>query len=135
MNIQFEGDKVILDKVDFIKLMGGDITPIQVIAKGPSLNVENDITEYLDGNGFKRHLKGFNFLRIAILKCMEDPSIMSRVTKELYPYVAASADTTSSKVERAIRHSIEITFPIFEKPTNSEFIALVADVIRLKREI
>ncbi len=98
--------------------------------------------------GIPPHIKGYHFLRDAIKMAVEDPGIINNVTKGLYPKIAEKYDTSPSKVERAIRHAIEVAWnrgridavnAIFgvrvyigtEKPTNSEFIALVADKLIL----
>ncbi len=100
--------------------------------------------------GIPAHIKGYHYLRQAIKLVMADESLVSRITKELYPRVAEHFDTTSSKVERAIRHAIEVAwtrgkieninkmfgFQVYtkhEKPTNGEFIALVADKLVLEQ--
>lgn len=99
--------------------------------------------------GIPPHIKGFAYLREGIKMAVDDPSIINKVTKELYPSIGAKFNTTASKVERAIRHSIEVAWnrgradaisSIFgarvyignERPTNSEFIALVADKLILE---
>lgn len=99
--------------------------------------------------GIPPHIKGFSYLREGIKLAVNDPSIINKVTKELYPCIAEKYSTTSSKVERAIRHAIEVAWnrgraeaisSIFgarvyigsERPTNSEFIALVADKLILE---
>ncbi|MBR4626587.1 MAG: response regulator [Ruminococcus sp.] len=106
-------------------------------------------TETIRRLGVPAHIKGYNYLRTAVMRAVTDSRIMDSVTKLLYPSVAASYNTTSSRVERAIRHAIEsawersgsdsfCSFFGYEnavyssKPTNSEFIALVTDKIRLK---
>ena len=95
------------------------------------------------------HIKGYHYLRAAILASIDDQSLLDSVTKMLYPTVAKKFDTTSSRVERAIRHAIEIAWDRGDldtinsffgytvnnckgKPTNSEFIALLTDKLRLK---
>ncbi|MBR2968311.1 MAG: sporulation transcription factor Spo0A [Clostridia bacterium] len=100
--------------------------------------------------GIPPHIKGYSFLRTGVLLAMTDPSILGNITKRLYPMIADIYDTTPSKVERAIRHAIEVAWnrgrienlnAVFgvtfylsgDKPTNGEFIALVAD--RLIQEI
>lgn len=111
-------------------------------------NLENDVTHMLHEIGIPAHIKGYQYLRDAIaISVKEDDSLVS-VTKILYPTIAKQHNTTSSRVERAIRHAIEVAWErgrldtIYElfgytvstgkgKPTNSEFIALVADKIRL----
>ena len=99
--------------------------------------------------GIPPHIKGFTYLREGIKMTVEDQSIINRVTKELYPKIGERYQTTASKVERAIRHAIEVAWnkgrteaisSIFgakvyignERPTNSEFIALVADKLLLE---
>lgn len=99
--------------------------------------------------GVPPNIKGFSYLREGIKLAVNDPSIINKVTKELYPKIAEKFATTSSKVERAIRHAIEVAWnrgrsdaisSIFgarvyigsERPTNSEFIALVADKLILE---
>lgn len=111
-------------------------------------NLENDVTALLHEIGIPAHIKGYQYLRDAIsISVKEDESMLS-VTKVLYPAIAKRNHTTSSRVERAIRHAIEVAWSrgrletihnLFGytinngkgKPTNSEFIALVADKIRL----
>ena len=99
--------------------------------------------------GIPPHIKGFSYLREGIKLAVDDPSIINKVTKELYPQIAERFTTSASKVERAIRHAIEVAWnrgraeaisSIFgarvyignERPTNSEFIALVADKLILE---
>lgn len=99
--------------------------------------------------GIPPHIKGFTYLREGIKMTVEDQSIINRVTKELYPRIGERYQTSASKVERAIRHAIEVAWnkgrtdaisSIFgakvyigsERPTNSEFIALVADKLLLE---
>ena len=99
--------------------------------------------------GVPPHIKGYKYLREGIKMTVEDQSIINRVTKELYPKIAEKFQTSASKVERAIRHAIEVAWnkgrtdavsSIFgakvyigsERPTNSEFIALVADKLLLE---
>ena len=102
--------------------------------------------------GVPAHIKGYQYLREAIIYSVEDPEMLGAVTKILYPAIAKRSHTTSSRVERAIRHAIEVAWnrgceevleEIFGytisvgrgKPTNSEFIAMLADKITLKRKI
>ena len=100
--------------------------------------------------GIPAHIKGYQFLREAIKQVIEKPALIGGITKELYPAIARHFGTTASKVERAIRHAIEVAwsrgrvetlntafgcrvaFPD-EKPTNGEFIALIADKLKLER--
>ncbi|MDO5415964.1 MAG: sporulation transcription factor Spo0A [Lachnospiraceae bacterium] len=111
-------------------------------------NLENDVTHMLHEIGIPAHIKGYQYLRDAIIVSVEDNEMLSSVTKILYPSIAKKHRTTASRVERAIRHAIEVAWSrgrletineIFGytvstgkgKPTNSEFIALIADKIRL----
>ena len=101
--------------------------------------------------GIPAHIKGYHYLRDAIMMAVEDMDVLNAITKILYPTVAKKHRTTSSRVERAIRHAIEVAWSrgkidvldeLFAytvsygkgKPTNSEFIALIADTIRLERK-
>ncbi len=107
-------------------------------------NTEEKITNIFLTIGIPAHIKGYHFLREAIKMVVEDNDIINRITKELYPGIAKKFNTTPSKVERAIRHSIDVAWnrgkveninQLFgyvvydknDKPTNGEFIALVAD--------
>lgn len=100
--------------------------------------------------GIPAHIKGYQFLREAVRMVIENPELLSRITKELYPGIAKRFGTTSSKVERAIRHAIEVAWTrgridaldevfgknvcsLEDKPTNGEFIALVADRLSVER--
>jgi len=99
--------------------------------------------------GIPAHIKGYQFLRSAIKLAVENPSIINSITKQLYPAIAKQFATTPSKVERAIRHAIEVgwnrgradrvndifgvkAFDRKDKPTNGEFIALIADKMLLE---
>lgn len=110
--------------------------------------LEERITNIFITVGIPAHIKGYQFLREAIKLAMENPDIINSITKKLYPSIAKRFDTSASKVERAIRHAIEVAWnrgkieninSIFgltvyannEKPTNGEFIALVADKMLL----
>lgn len=111
--------------------------------------LDERISEIFISIGIPPHIKGYGYLREGIKMTVDRPYIINSVTKELYPTIAKKFDTTSSKVERAIRHAIEVAWnrgridainAIFgariylgtEKPTNSEFIALVADKLILE---
>ena len=113
-----------------------------------SKEIEEKITNIFITVGIPAHIKGYQFLREAIKLAMENPDIINSITKRLYPSIAERFDTSASKVERAIRHAIEVAWNrgkieninnIFgltvysnnEKPTNGEFIALVADKMLL----
>jgi two-component system response regulator (stage 0 sporulation protein A) len=111
--------------------------------------LEEKITNIFITVGIPAHIKGYQFLREAIKLAVDNPEIINSITKRLYPDVARRFDTSPSKVERAIRHAIEVAWnrgkieninSLFgvrvynhnEKPTNGEFIALVADKMLLE---
>lgn len=115
-------------------------------------DLESEITSIIHEIGVPAHIKGYFYLREAISMVVNDIELLSAVTKELYPSIARKYNTTSSRVERAIRHAIEVAWSrgqiesinkIFGytihnekgKPTNSEFIAMVADRLRLKNKV
>ncbi len=112
-------------------------------------DLEQDVTNMIHDIGVPAHIKGYQYLREAIMMSVNDPTMISSITKLLYPSIAKSFQTTPSRVERAIRHAIEVAWSrgkmetldtLFGytintgkgKPTNSEFIALIADKIRLR---
>ncbi|TCL58373.1 sporulation transcription factor Spo0A [Kineothrix alysoides] len=112
-------------------------------------DLEKDVTEMIHEIGVPAHIKGYQYLREAIMMSVEDTEMLNSITKVLYPSIAKKYQTTSSRVERAIRHAIEVAWSrgrmetldaLFGytintgkgKPTNSEFIALIADKIRLQ---
>ena len=114
-------------------------------------NLEKQVTEIIHEVGVPAHIKGYQYLREAIMMSVYDMEMLNSITKILYPSIAKKFDTTPSRVERAIRHAIEVAWgrgkmdTINEmfgytvstgkgKPTNSEFIALITDRIRLKRK-
>ena len=113
----------------------------------PSLEIQ--VTEILHQIGVPAHIKGYHYLRDSIIMSVNNMDILNSITKQLYPSIAQKFDTTPSRVERAIRHAIEVAWgrgnmdtidALFGytihagkgKPTNSEFIALIADKIRLE---
>ena len=115
-------------------------------------NLENDVTDMIHEVGVPAHIKGYHYLRDAIIMVIEDQEMLNSITKILYPTIAKRNQTTPSRVERAIRHAIEVAWSsgnmdiinsLFSytvstgkgKPTNSEFIALIADKIRLQNKI
>lgn len=112
-------------------------------------DLELMITEIIHQIGVPAHIKGYHYLRESILLSVEDPEIINSVTKVLYPTVAKTHHTTASRVERAIRHAIEVAWDRGNvdvlnsyfgytidnnrgKPTNSEFIAMISDKLRLR---
>ena len=114
-------------------------------------SLESRVTNMIHEIGIPAHIKGYHYLRDAIMMAVEDMDVLNAITKILYPTVAKKYRTTSSRVERAIRHAIEVAWSrgkldilddLFGytvsngkgKPTNSEFIALVSDTIRLEKK-
>lgn len=114
--------------------------------------LEGDITSIIHEIGVPAHIKGYLYLRDAISMVYNDIGLLGSITKILYPDIAKKYDTTASRVERAIRHAIEVAWSrgnidaisaIFgytinvskAKPTNSEFIAMIADKLRLKHRV
>lgn len=112
-------------------------------------DLEKDVTDMIHEIGVPAHIKGYQYLREAIMMSVEEPDMLGSITKVLYPTIARKYQTTSSRVERAIRHAIEVAWSrgrmetldnLFGytvntgkgKPTNSEFVALIADKIRLQ---
>ncbi len=123
-----------------------------IVNKRKAITIDEKISEIFISIGIPPHIKGYAYLREGIKMTIEHPYIINSVTKELYPSIAKKFSTTASKVERAIRHAIEVAWnrgridaitAIFgariylgnEKPTNSEFIALVADKLILENMI
>ena len=121
-----------------------------IIARNPHNRLlDEKISNIFITVGIPAHIKGYQFLREAIKMAIESPEIINSITKKLYPAIAQKFETSSSKVERAIRHAIEVAWnrgkieninTLFgvkvysnnEKPTNGEFIALVADKMLLE---
>jgi len=113
--------------------------------------LEVRVTEVIHQIGVPAHIKGYQYLRVAIMMAVEDMEAVSAITKVLYPSIAKRFKTTASRVERAIRHAIEVAWDrgdietlqsyfgytvsgVKGKPTNSEFISMIADRIRLEIE-
>lgn len=116
------------------------------------IDMETQVTRIIHQIGVPAHIKGYQYLRTAILMTISDNDVINSVTKVLYPSVAKKYQTTTSRVERAIRHAIEVAWDRGDvdtlnsyfgytiqnsrgKPTNSEFIAMIADNMRLKYKI
>jgi two-component system response regulator (stage 0 sporulation protein A) len=112
-------------------------------------NLESSITEIIHEVGVPAHIKGYQYIREAIIMAVNNMEVINSVTKQLYPTLAKKFKTTPSRVERAIRHAIEVAWARGEmdvnnsmfgntisaskgKPTNSEFIAMIADKLRLE---
>ena len=128
---------------------GQGATQESIAARARSVDVETEVTNLIHEVGVPAHIKGYQYLRESILMAIEDMDILNAITKQLYPAIAKKFDTTPSRVERAIRHAIEVAWSrgkmdtiekLFSysismgkgKPTNSEFIALIADRMRLE---
>ena len=124
-----------------------ELTEIKKLVKSDN-SLEITITNILHEIGVPAHIKGYHYLRESIILSVNNPEIINSITKQLYPTVAKKFTTTSSRVERAIRHAIEVAWDRGDidvlnsyfgytihnergKPTNSEFIAMIADKLRL----
>ena len=120
--------------------------------RGNYENLENQVTDMIHEVGVPAHIKGYQYLRDAIMMVIQDSEMLNSITKILYPTIAKRNQTTPSRVERAIRHAIEVAWSrgnmeiinnLFSytvstgkgKPTNSEFIALISDKIRLQNKL
>ena len=118
-------------------------------SKNSEPDIETQVTKIIHQIGVPAHIKGYQYLRTAIMLTIKDSDVINSVTKVLYPSVAKKYQTTTSRVERAIRHAIEVAWDRGDvdtlnsyfgytiqnnrgKPTNSEFIAMIADNLRLK---
>ena len=129
--------------------------PGSTVQKKPEYNLETRVTDMIHEIGIPAHIKGYHYLRDAIIMAVDDAvddmDVLNAITKVLYPTIAKMHQTTASRVERAIRHAIEVAWSrgkldtldeLFGytvsngkgKPTNSEFIALIADTIRLENK-
>ncbi len=135
-------DSVLEERIRFVKSGNKEST---IVDKA----IEERITNIFITVGIPAHIKGYQFLREAIKMAVDNPEVINSITKQLYPSVAKRFSTSASKVERAIRHAIEVAWnrgkieninSLFgvkvynhnEKPTNGEFIALVADKMLLE---
>lgn len=114
--------------------------------------IQQTISNFMLELGIPAHLRGYQFLRSAVEMCVKDMELVGSVTKLLYPDLAKLYQTTDTKIERAIRNAIEVSWdrgncelfeelfgysnsPEYTRPTNSEYIAVVADYIRLKNHL
>ncbi len=150
----FENDVVInkIKQVSYSKVAKAAAlrNPIPESVQEPvkEYNLENDVTDMIHEIGVPAHIKGYQYLRDAIIMSVDNREVINSITKVLYPTIAKLNKTTPSRVERAIRHAIEVAWSrgkmdtidaLFGytintgkgKPTNSEFIALISDKIRL----
>ena len=125
--------------------------PVGAAPRTETQNLESMVTDIIHEIGVPAHIKGYQYLREAIILTINDMEMINAVTKVLYPEVARKFNTTPSRVERAIRHAIEVAWDrgdievlqkyfgytvsnIKGKPTNSEFIAMIADSLTLRRK-
>lgn len=128
-----------------------DLPVISAKKASPKIPLEEEVTEIMHQIGIPAHIKGYLYLRDAIIMVVEDVDLLGSITKILYPEIAARFNTTPSRVERAIRHAIEVAWARNNievikkffgytiktekgKPTNSEFIAMMADRLRLSNK-
>lgn len=142
---------VLADRI--IRITGWSNKKLALVHNGSAnSDLEILITDIIHQIGVPAHIKGYHYLREAITLAVNDPDIINSVTKQLYPAVAKKFQTTSSRVERAIRHAIEVAWDRGDidvlnsyfgytihnergKPTNSEFIAMIADKLRLQLKV
>lgn len=148
------GEKIIdlLDREMEEPKMDPEMDPADEMERIKKVRLESDITSVLHEIGIPAHIKGYMYLRSAILETYGNIDFLGQITKVLYPEIARKYQTTSSRVERAIRHAIEVAWnrgnidaidDIFgytinaskAKPTNSEFIAMIADKLRLEHRL
>jgi two-component system response regulator (stage 0 sporulation protein A) len=133
---------------DHLQNLGRD----RAVRESGTPDIETQVTKIIHQIGVPAHIKGYQYLRTAILLTIRDSDVINSVTKVLYPTVAKKYQTTTSRVERAIRHAIEVAWDRGDvdtlnsyfgytiqndrgKPTNSEFIAMIADNLRLKYKL
>lgn len=152
-NLQTLGDRVKQVARD-VKVNTERRSPVMGISMPTSSpkNLEVEVTRIIHEIGVPAHVKGYQYLRDAIMLVVGEINYLGAVTKELYPTIAQKYDTTPSRVERAIRHAIELAWDrgdidkinkVFGytvsgekgKPTNSEFIAIIADRLRLESKV
>ena len=135
--------------VDRLEELRSDTVRSLGIRKAPGQSIEALVTGIIHEIGVPAHIKGYQYLREAIIIAVNDMDVINAITKVLYPQVAKTFQTTPSRVERAIRHAIEVAWDRGDldtlqrffgytvsntkgKPTNSEFIALIADKLQLQ---
>ena len=131
------------------EIRGGEILRFPEARRSAKPNIESLVTNIIHEIGVPAHIKGYQYLREAIIIAVNDMDVINAITKVLYPQVAKTFQTTPSRVERAIRHAIEVAWDRGDldtlqrffgytvsntkgKPTNSEFIALIADKLQLQ---
>ena len=138
--------EALMDRLEEIR-SGSSLCPS--LRKPSQQSIESMVTNIIHEIGVPAHIKGYQYLREAIILAVEDMDVINAITKVLYPQVAKTFQTTPSRVERAIRHAIEVAWDRGDldtlqrffgytvsntkgKPTNSEFIALIADKLQLQ---
>ena len=131
------------------EMRGGENLRLRLPRRGDKTSIESMVTGIIHEIGVPAHIKGYQYLREAIIIAVNDMDVINAITKVLYPQVAKTFQTTPSRVERAIRHAIEVAWDRGDldtlqrffgytvsntkgKPTNSEFIALIADKLQLQ---
>lgn len=147
--------RILIDRIREITIEENQSTKnanLPLAPQNKKKNLEKEITSIIHEIGIPAHIKGYFYLREAIYMVIKDVELLSAVTKVLYPTIAKKFNTTSSRVERAIRHAIEVawnrgcvetlndlfgyTVPREKgKPTNSEFIAMIADKLRMELKV
>ncbi|MEQ8153582.1 MAG: sporulation transcription factor Spo0A [Clostridiaceae bacterium] len=147
---QIENDEA--ENGERVEFKSGSKAEVKTETRKDPIDLETEITSIIHEIGVPAHIKGYMYLREAITMVVNDMELLSAVTKELYPAIAKNYNTTASRVERAIRHAIEVAWGRGQvetinrlfgytihndkgKPTNSEFIAMVADKLRLKNKV
>lgn len=156
--VELGADYYILKPFDFavlatrIRQLADGVQVAQYISPSKPRNLDVAVTNIIHEMGVPAHIKGYHYLREAILCVINDVGLLGAVTKELYPTIAQKYQTTPSRVERAIRHAIELAWDRGNiemmtkffgytinlergKPTNSEFIAMVADKLRIESKV
>jgi two-component system response regulator (stage 0 sporulation protein A) len=156
--VELGADYYILKPFDFnvlasrIRQLADGVNVAQYIAPVKPKNLDVAVTNIIHEMGVPAHIKGYHYLRDAILMVINEVNLLGAVTKELYPSIAMKFQTTPSRVERAIRHAIELAWDRGNvemmteffgytinlergKPTNSEFIAMVADKLRIEAKV
>lgn len=156
--VELGADYYILKPFDFnvlatrIRQLSEGVNVAQYITPSKPRNLDVAVTNIIHEMGVPAHIKGYFYLRDAILMVINDVNLLGAVTKELYPMIAVKYQTTPSRVERAIRHAIELAWDRGNidmmtkffgytinlergKPTNSEFIAMVADKLRIEAKV
>lgn len=151
-NLQVLGERVRQVARD-VQVKAPRISQISTAMPSPApKNLEVEVTKIIHEIGVPAHVKGYQYLRDAIMLVVDEINYLGAVTKELYPTIAKKYDTTPSRVERAIRHAIELAWDRGDydkinkffgytisgekgKPTNSEFIAIIADKLRLESKV